>query len=1383
MSDENTNGYSIGETVALHDDAGRRDFTITGIHEAGGGSPLTVYEAEYVDESGIRHHGLLEECRRDAGSEAARKWAAPYRDLRRLIRSDKDEDYSFLPPFAVCSAPDGRAQVWIERTNSTTFATICDGWLLNEQETVVETLYSIIATVHDLTACIATLHASGLAHGGLTDTSFGFRTKPDGQPDTRVALFGLGALSAVSKRSAEDPGKKRDVRDIGLVMCKALGVSDESLEGILKAPSVDDIASSIRNADVFDLKGLPADGGVLSELSELLADMLGGPASHGIPACTDAAGRLSELEDRLTVLMPFPQERLKRGYGIMVVDREAQRQDRVRAIFQYLLNDRPLYRWQDDASPEYNVLLLGFGLDSQRFLDVCLETAQSMDQRIVVDVWDTRGIRKERDGYLKARPALGQFFLVDGMEDRLSGAPYGVINFHAAPAERLDAASDGQLEELAKTHCDARYVYIAVGKDDENAGIARRLSRLFDGRSVSINAQCEDRTPDADGIHYVWVNSNVEENENYAELDRMSLNAHLTWTPSLNADLGQAIASYRKDYYHSSSLSYVLSIQYKLHYLGIELSEGADEAARALRSIQLDDAKRTVMGLAEHRRWVTGMLCEGWRSMTVEESLPCNGTKDTAGRRHVCIVRSDDRPRPTDWNDHRKWDALDDTAFLDQLDDLDRMSVMLHRAYLSYAEKYGYDYSTAERTMQDIAGEIANDASLSWIFSEWCSNLREIYDAALKQGRDALSTAVTRLSVHERLYGRLRQAVTADRGLDRLGKESITGKLDSIHASFAPIVRCLEYHDYKKNDTDLIDGIPFILTYSTDLAMVVPANYEVLSSSRSNKREGMQGKDMGAPLESKGRVWYQNSNARFPNLDQLFSYVAAATIVNPRTLYVPYISRKNADVGQENARRAWEGCIRDYAQAKGLQSEIKFIPLRERQGLEEILRQAGGAQPTGKVLVEGNDNLSKVIDLPTGRAFGHPVIEYAFDAISMRFSGDDAMWLNDIHRPDAGLTVQDVVTFLGREAKVKDQPSFGGIDVSLLFGTYRDNRGYWKETCFLLKDPYHYEENRRTGGNPQPQRYAELMRFKKTGRPQWKRQMAPATATRFYFLPHACYDSAEIILGLLKDKRIIGERSYLLPYSADACKVVIFEYREGEYRRELDALFAMQYLLAMEQDYRIMDEDDCFVLEHNALEFKSIPFDFHRRLPDGTLDKRAEGVYRILQRLHAQGLIRFTENDDKTFDIIYGSRQIKDLLMVEGRILEVYVYYKCRELAGEFDDVASDIVFYPTNSEDKPVEVDCLVTRGFQTLMVECKARSYTTPEEESIYDSEKRALYKNMKRLCINGSAILVVENDTAAVPAAVERPGVEVCTDHRQIGDIGNTILHRFTQREQGR
>lgn len=35
---------------------------------------------------------------------------------------------------------------------------------------------------------------------------------------------------------------------------------------------------------------------------------------------------------------------------------------------------------------------------------------------------------------------------------------------------------------------------------------------------------------------------------------------------------------------------------------------------------------------AEHRRWVTEKICDGWISMSVEDSLPYNDTKDALGK-------------------------------------------------------------------------------------------------------------------------------------------------------------------------------------------------------------------------------------------------------------------------------------------------------------------------------------------------------------------------------------------------------------------------------------------------------------------------------------------------------------------------------------------------------------------------------------------------------------------------------------------------------------------------------------------------------------------------------------------------------------------------------
>lgn len=84
-------------------------------------------------------------------------------------------------------------------------------------------------------------------------------------------------------------------------------------------------------------------------------------------------------------------------------------------------------------------------------------------------------------------------------------------------------------------------------------------------------------------------------------------------------------------------------------------------------------------------------------------------------------------------------------------------------------------------------------------------------------------------------------------------------------------------------------------------------------------------------------------------------------------------------------------------------------------------------------------------------------------------------------------------------------------------------------------------------------------------------------------------------------------------------------------------------------------------------------------------------------------VINLEISQEGSMSFTYGSRRIKELMTTAGKMLEVYTYHKAKEL-GEFDDVVSG---FEADWEETGVksEFDGILTKGFHTIFVECKAR------------------------------------------------------------------------------
>lgn len=1328
---------NIGESVRLDCNDYGRTFTIidSGDNAPGkwykqGGSAI-CFDAYYVDGDELNHYGKLKKFylsdeEKDFEKEAE-DYISSYVRLREIVSKSEGKSslYSFVPEFEIYYDEDKCPYIWTNNVPMKTFGEICNQLIISEVR-VEDALYEIITTLKSVTDCVRILHENNLIHGDINPDNFGFHMRDGRILADAVSMFDLNTLRYIwqpakwftSPYYDEIRGEdlllnRADIRALGVTLCKSIGLNDVQIEEIKHIREKYNsrntkiaIETIVRESRMFSYMSVPMDNRIIGSIVGIIMETVTTVQSKIVSSCTKLNQHLQFLE---TLLLPYcTKDELGRGLGIEIVNKEARRKDRIHEVFQYLLYSRPLYNWQIGNEEDiYGVVIVGFGLDSQSFLDVVLETTQSMNQKIHVDIWGTQRIKSEREFYLKERPALSQFYLIDNNRDKLTGDEYGNIEFHVR--ENLPL-----LDEVSKimsgSEC-TRYVYIAAGNDTENTNIAKAFSEIVADRNISINAQCELWKKDEGDIHYVHAEMDVKGNLDFADIERMSFNNHLVWSGSLNADIGAKRKEYEADYYHASCLSNVLSIKYKLHYLKIDFNEGVYKAANEFMGrFPEDSLTRKRMIAAEHRRWVTEKICDGWISMRVEDSLQYNDTKDVLGKRHVCIVRSnEDFGLLGKWTNHSTWDNAEESE-IKTLDELDAISVRLHQAYRKYSNTDNLDSIFAEK-IDDYTMSLADGMEhFQEVFIEWIECLRELYNIFLVHEQDSGREEWT-ISEYNMLHSRLIKELDEECKEDELKKQAIKEKIAIINNAFQPVARCLKYHDYKKNDTDLINNIPFILSYSDDIDMVVPVEYGVLTANWNDVKPS-----------------------------QLFSYVAAATVVNPKELYLPCIVPVKEKKAISELIEQKIDCFNDYFKRKRLQTTVRLVKCNNRMPVEEIVDD----KETSRLLfVEDNHNDVVIYgDNETTRK----VFPYSFDMINITFDPKSgAKWMNSIRR-NVGISARDVAAFLGREAKVGIQPSLRRIDNRILFGIYKSNRVAWRNLCAKLKK----SENKNNS----------VMRFAKVAHDTTSEN----EEKRIYIIPYTCFKSANEILTLFKHHNIVSSKSCIYRYSIDACKIILFENSGCE--EVLRKVFSKHDILSSGYSFNLIEDDDKYVLRCDSLSIENIKFNFSQ-------DEQGEGMLSILKELQNAGLISFKQKKE-SFDITYGSSQIKYLFMEEGNMLEVYTYYKSKEL-NSFDDVVTGIKFIRPgnkNNKDDGNEIDCFVTKGFQTLVIECKARSLKRGENsEELLMSFKKKLFQEVKKYAINGRGLLVIDSETG-IPSVDDFDNVSVCSNFNKIINIGQVV-----------
>ena len=102
---------------------------------------------------------------------------------------------------------------------------------------------------------------------------------------------------------------------------------------------------------------------------------------------------------------------------------------------------------------------------------------------------------------------------------------------------------------------------------------------------------------------------------------------------------------------------------------------------------------------------------------------------------------------------------------------------------------------------------------------------------------------------------------------------------------------------------------------------------------------------------------------------------------------------------------------------------------------------------------------------------------------------------------------------------------------------------------------------------------------------------------------------------------------------------------------------------------------------------------------------RQKYSYSILEKLQEEHFItELSQNpeDNRLVSFRYSSERIKKLMTSAGEILEVYTYYQVLK-SGYFDDVACGYEFR-WETDGVKNELDIVLTKGFRSIIVECKA-------------------------------------------------------------------------------
>lgn len=601
------------------------------------------------------------------------------------------------------------------------------------------------------------------------------------------------------------------------------------------------------------------------------------------------------------------------------------------------------------------------------------------------------------------------------------------------------------------------------------------------------------------------------------------------------------------------------------------------------------------------------------------------------------------------------WDKASESK-LNRLDELDRMSVKLHRLFVKEAERVRKENLLNSRNFAIIRDLAEKDQETLTAFQEWFVCLKDIWNGGS-----------SKVWLYKGLKNNLLRAAENMADIDR---KSIKEQIKALETRFYPVLASMEYRDYKLDDVALVENIPFVLTYTNSLYLAIP----FVSSSDNTK---IFQNVASATISNPARILYLctvEEESDVQGIKETIPYVMA------------YLDRKHVRAKVEFVIALADGLLPCVQQAlEGVEGQykkrikqVKYITAPTEEEMPAMLEEYLVVRKKRRKAFVLERNKTALSALMEGAGIYRRFPNFRFDSAAMKFRSLSRCDLLGYISKSSYLTVADMVSLRRSGCRISRQPEFFA-EYQELWEEYSKNPGTWKALCRYLGD---YAE-----------KYDIIASFKRKDNSQKEQEYQEYQ----YILPFSCQRSAAKVIGFLKEYKFVEARSKVNRYTTDSCKIVIVD-RCG-CRKEYDRLFANTYAL--------MDSDAIDVFLNTKEHAVKVVFD-NLQVSDVSIEDYSGKCKHLLSFFQKLGYVINLEVGERngnniSISFTYATRQIKELLTKGGRMLEVYLYHKVRE-SGLFDDVMSGFEIEWEDSPENKNEFDCILTKGFQTVFVECKA-------------------------------------------------------------------------------
>jgi len=1276
-----------------------------------------------------------------------KEYLEPYRMLSKA--RENDDLATVIPPYEILYGCDedgnvvGTSYIWTPVPAYYSFEEMISAIHEDLSDRPEYKLVQILHSLESLVKSVEALHSTGLVHRDINPSNFGFRKLGKDVLTQTISLFDVDTVCSVYRvpeivRGSEgflEPEYEKDKANnltdifaIGATLFQAIVVTDETKKNNCRY----DYHYYSRLSEMLDASEFlqEMEINLHPDCKEVLLRILRKTLCLRDERYRSCEELLKDIQTVLYYIVPMEMsEKVKAGKKWKLAEVEKyygkSEEKNITLAIQHHLYQNPLYMNlsnQDDSKDTLELLIIGFDMFAQKFLDQALQISQVMKQYLNVRIVFEHPEEKEK--YLRKRPEIRNFFNIeDSVQEGKES--YGTISFveSAFPFTKSEEIHQ-YISELYHDES-PDYTYISTGEDKQNLVIAQSLKVKS---PVCLTWMAKRHVPAKmlHGVIPVYVLDDVQKLSLVKEIERMAFNVHLIWNKNLNIKFQEVRKEYRKPYNRYSCISFVVAMKHKLHSIGVDIDKmGVKEAARKYNARKADTRNEWIC--SEHKRWVAEKICLGYQAITDLEYCATGLMKDEKNKRHVCLVRSTpemslssktwfqiSRKQPV----KDKWDHPSSKE-LETLDELDRMSVELHGMFLRLAEAEREHNLLNGRLVSELRSQIEGDNKCVIVWQELITCMKDIWDNDIRQYHR-----------YKGLRTKLSDRVKGSKCLNERDKASINKLLDSLHERFYPIWESSHYRDYKLDDVKLVEGIPFILTYSESIYMVIP--------------------------------YRTGSN------DEIFSNLAAPTHANPSViLYYAYCS---SVYEMESIK-------------KTLPYIFSFMEKKEfRAKVELVIGCKGGSAATKMVEItrsikdesDGRVKQISLIDAQSPKKFAEKLNEYlnqrsrnkmnfhvecdallagvvgssprfstyTYDSRTMKFTSiHDADNLSYIQK-EPFITVTDMFALRQASSETSNKPEFLA-DYKELWKLYKTNTWVWKNLCGTLA--------KRTAENDKIASFA-------------KKDGTHVQQEYRYIIPFSCKKAVQKVLAHLIEEKIIAETSCIHTITTNSCEVLIQDLTAN--RLPFDILFT--------RVYKLMDENYVKCAPNPNDHTVTVYYDelYLANIPASLFTQEERSMLNSLKDSNFGYLVNLREHPNGTLSFSFATRQIKELLTIAGKLLEIYVYSMAYE-SGDFDDIRSGFEIDWKNHIAKN-ELDAVMTKGFSTLFVECKATKCL-----------KREYYDKLVMLTHNFgiNAKVVIVADTEDTPETQEKNdemraygeelGIITISDRCDIGNIGLVML----------